>query len=70
LTLSHWIEKEGAVKVALLLGVTDANVRSWRARKTLPRPALMHDIQKLSGGKVTYATMIDPFINHHSKTKK
>lgn len=57
--LSTWITKSGGtVAVGKLLGVTHNRVHAWLTGKSLPRPALMLEIVKLSKGVVTFDSMV------------
>lgn len=67
MTLEKWIIMMGPKKVAKLLNVEQATVSAWRNYKSCPRPKLMKQIKTLTGGRVTYATMVEKYVAAQSK---
>jgi DNA-binding transcriptional regulator YdaS (Cro superfamily) len=67
MTLQAWIKETGPKNVAHLLKVDSSTVHFWKAGKTLPRPALMVQIHRLTKGKVSYQTMIEDAAKRNRK---
>lgn len=65
--LSDWIKKRGALTVAQELGLSFGSVYRYQMEAGLPSDVIKMKIKELSGGKVSYAEMIEPVLN---KTKK
>jgi len=63
MNFARWIEKTGHRKVAAKLKVDPSTVSLWAARSSLPKPATMKEIVKVSGGRVSYKEIIEPFVN-------
>lgn len=61
MTLKEFINERGTSSTAKALKVTMSRVSNWKAMKCLPDDRLKMKIVKLSGGKVTYAEIIEPF---------
>lgn len=59
MTLKDWARKEEPYKLAKQLGVTPSTIYYWITHNKLPRAKVMVKIHKLSGGKVTYKSMVE-----------
>ncbi len=61
---STWIDRNGGtLKTGKILGLKRNVVYAWRHQIALPRPALMKAIVKKSGGKVSYADIIEEYLD-------
>jgi hypothetical protein len=68
--LSTWIESKGGnVKAAALLGVNRNCAYAWRRGVALPRAHIMKLIVAKTSGKVSYAEMVDEYLDLRAKKK-
>jgi hypothetical protein len=67
MTLREFLEINKHAFVAESLGVTHQCVSRWHCYKGCPRPEHMKALLVLSRGKLTYASIIDPFLKNRGK---
>lgn len=57
-----WLNAQSRVELAKKLGILPSAINHWKHHRCLPGAAVMRKIQTLSGGKITYAVMINEFL--------
>lgn len=72
MTLTTWIRQQGGTtKVGRLLKVSSQRVHAWTTYTALPQATIMQRIVRLTHGRVSYAAMIEDYIqNHVTKSAK
>ncbi len=61
ITLPAFIDEVGVNRIAQIFCLERATVRKWRSGTQLPKALHMYELVKLSKGKLTYESIIDPW---------
>lgn len=65
-TLQDYIEHKGGAEVAREMGVDEQTVYYWKNYKNAPRPQAAHRLIQLTNGLLSWASIYQPFVDHHT----
>jgi hypothetical protein len=67
MTLKEFLEVHKQAWVAAELGVTPQCISRWHCQRICPRPEQMKALLKLSKGKLSYESIIEPYLKNRGK---
>jgi hypothetical protein len=64
-----WIRDYGVHRLVGELRCHQITVESWMRRRFIPNPEHLVELVRLSGGKISYADIIEPFVQRSRQTE-
>jgi hypothetical protein len=62
LSFQDFIDRIGAVNLAIMLDCTEASIYKWRSAQSAPRPETAYILTQLSHGQLTLEAIFMPYI--------
>lgn len=67
MTLQQYIKTKGCRQLAQELSIAPNTVYSWLRFRNCPSPQWMHQLVKMSKGKVSYQEIVEQYLKNHNK---